>query len=52
MDETSALDLELASWYQYLIVVLMWVVLIGRVNIIYEVSMMESQMAMAREVHL
>ena len=48
MNETSALDHDLAYWYQYLIVMLMCMVEIGRVDIITKVSMMASYMAMPR----
>ena len=43
---------DLASCYQSLIVVLRWMVEIGRVDIITKVSMMASQMSMPREGHL
>ena len=52
MDETPALEQELASWYQSLIHMLSWKVEIGRLGIITDVSMMASQMAMRREGHL
>ena len=52
MDETPALDQYLSSWYQYLIGMLRWMVKIGREDIITEVSMMPSYMAMLREVLL
>ena len=52
MDNTPALDQDLASWYQSLIGILRWVVEIGRVDILTEVSMMASHMAMPREGHL
>ena len=52
MDETPALDHDLASWYQYLIGILMWVVEIGIGDIITKVSMMASHMAITREGHL
>ena len=42
MDNTPALDQDLASWYQSFIGILRWVVEIGRVDVITEVSMMAS----------
>ena len=51
MDKTPALEQELASWYQYLSGMLMWIVKLGRINIMTKVSMMASQMAMPREGH-
>jgi hypothetical protein len=52
MDTTPTLNPELASWYASLIGMLRWMVEIGRVNIITEVSKMASQMASPREGHL
>ena len=52
MEDTSYLDQDLEYWYQSLIGMLRWMVEIGRVAIITEVSMMASQMAMTREGHL
>ena len=52
MDNTPALEHDIASWYQYLIGMLRWTVEIGRVDIITEVSMMAAHMAMPREGHL
>ena len=52
MDVTPALEHNIASWYHYLIEMLMWMVEIVRVDIIAEVSMMVSHMAMPREGHL
>ena len=40
--DTLASEHDLASWYQYLIEMLIWMVEIGRVEIITEVLMMES----------
>ena len=51
MDETPDLDQELESWYQYLIGILRWVVEIGRVDIITEVSFMGSQVVMPTVKH-
>ena len=42
--ETPAFDHDLASWYQSLIIMIRWIVVIGRVYIITEVFMMASQM--------
>jgi hypothetical protein len=52
MDTTPTLNPELASWYASLIGMLRWMVEIGRVDIITEVSKMASQMASPREGHL
>ena len=52
MDETLAFEKYLASWYQSLIGIIRWMVEIGRVDIITEVSMMASHMSMPREGHL
>jgi hypothetical protein len=52
MDSTPTLNPELASWYASLIGMLQWMVKIGRVDIITEVSKMASQMASPREGHL
>ena len=49
MDETPALEHALASWYQSLIGILRWMLEICGVDIITEVSIMESQMDMPRE---
>ena len=48
MDDTPALDQELASWYQYMIGMLRCMVELGCVDIITEVSLVASQMAMPR----
>ena len=48
MEETPALELDLASWYQSFIGMPMRMVEIGRVDIITEVSIMASQMATPR----
>ena len=40
--DTLASEHDLASWYQYLIEMLIWMVEIGRVEMITEVLMMES----------
>ena len=52
LDETPVLEPSLASWYQSLIGMLRWMVELGRVDIITEVSLMASCMAMPREGHL
>ena len=52
LDTTPALNPELSSWYASLIGMLRWMVEIGRVDIITEVSKMASQMASPREGHL
>jgi hypothetical protein len=52
MDTSDVLNAELASWYASLIGMLRWMVEIGRVDIITEVSLMSSHMAMPREGHL
>ena len=52
MDENPSLEQEIASWYLYMIGVLRWMVEIGRVYIITEVSMMAYQMSIPRVVHL
>ena len=52
MDESEILNAELASWYALLIGMLRWMVEISRIDIITEVSMMSSHMAMPREGHL
>ena len=52
MDDTPALEQELASWYQSLIGMLRWMIEIGKVDIITEVSMMASPMVMHMEGHL
>jgi len=52
LDTTLTLNPELLSWYASLIGMLRWMVEIGRVNIVTEVSKMASQMASPREGHL
>ncbi len=52
LDESEVLTPVLASWYASLIGMLRWMVEIGRVDIITEVSLMSSYMAMPREGHL
>ena len=52
MDDTNALTPDDANYYQSQIRVLQWIVEIGRIDIITEVSMLASQMAMPWEGHL
>ena len=52
LDTTPTLNSELSSWYATLIRMLQWMVEIGRVDIIMEVSKMASQMTSPREGHL
>jgi len=51
-DTSPLLEPELASWYSSLIGMARWAVELGRVDIITEVSMSASMMAMPREGHL
>ena len=52
LDTSEELNAELSNWYMHLIGMLQWMVEIGRVDILTEVSMMSSHMAMPREGHL
>jgi len=52
MDTSPVLNAELASWYASLVGMLRWMVEIGQVHIITEVSLVASHMAMPREGHL
>ena len=52
LDGTPELNAELSSWYMSLIGMLQWMVEIGRVDILTEVSLMASHLAMPREGHL
>jgi len=52
LDISTELDPKRANYYQSLMGVLQWMVEIGRVDMITEVSMMASQLAMPREGHL
>lgn len=52
MDTTPELDPEKASYYQSIIGVLRWMVEIGRIDIITEVSLLASHLALPREGHL
>ena len=51
-DVTPELDPEKASYYQSQIGVLRWSVELGRVDIITEVSLLASHLALPREGHL
>ena len=52
VDETEPLDDENTQFYQSMVGVLHWMVELGRVDIITEVSTLASQMAMPRQGHL
>ena len=52
LDTTPVLGAKEANYYQSLIGILQWMVEIGRVDMLTEVSMMSSQLAMPREGHL
>ena len=52
LDITPELDAEQASFYQSQIGILRWCVEIGRVDILTEVSMLSSHLALPREGHL
>jgi hypothetical protein len=52
MDITKELSSEDANYFQSQIGVLRWIVEIGRIDIITEVSLLASQMAMPREGHM
>jgi len=52
LDESPALSTELASYYQSQVGILHWTVELGRVDMITEVSLLASQMALPREGHL
>jgi hypothetical protein len=52
LDTTPTLNPKLSSWYASLIGMLRWMVEIGQVDIITEVSKMASQMASPRKGHL
>ena len=52
LDESPELDPELASYYQSQIGILHWMVELGRVDIITEVSKLASHLALPREGHL
>jgi len=52
MDETPVLNADQATYYKSNIGILRWMVELGRIDIITEVSLLSSQMAMPREGHL
>lgn len=52
LDTSPTLGDKLSSYYQSLIGILRWMVELGRVDIITEVSLLASQLAMPREAHL
>ena len=52
LDETPELSPAMANYYQSEVGVLHWIVELGRVDIITEVSILASHMAMPREGHL
>ena len=52
IDESAELDADGASYYQSLIGIVRWIVELGRVDIITEVSMLASCMALPRYGHL
>ena len=51
-DDSPELSPTLASYYQHLIGVLHWIVELGRVDLVTEVSLLASQMAMPRRGHV
>ena len=52
LDDSPELDPKMANYYQSLIGVLHWMVELGRVDIITEVSLLASHLALPREGHL
>ena len=52
LDATDEVSSDLAGYYQSIIGILHWIVEIGRVDIIMEVSTLASQMALPRQGHL
>ena len=52
LDDTEELDPEMASYYQSQVGVLHWMVELGRVDIMTEVSTLASHMALPRKGHL
>jgi hypothetical protein len=52
LDISPELSAEVANWYQSAIGVLRWAIELGRIDIVTEVSMLASQMALPREGHL
>lgn len=51
LDDTDELDHDLANYYQTMIGVMHWMIELGRVDIITEVSKLASYMAMPRQGH-
>ena len=51
-DGSKQFNAELSNWYMHLIGMLQWMVEIGQVDILTEVLLMSSYMAMPREGHL
>jgi hypothetical protein len=51
-DMTEELEGEEASYYQSLVGILRWMVELGRIDIITEVSMLASHLALPRRGHL
>jgi len=52
MDTTDPLDPECSSFYQHLMDVTRWMVELGRVDIVTEISLLSSHLAYPREGHL
>ena len=52
MDESDELDSEETTFYQKAIGMLRWAVEIGRIDILFEVSIMSSHVAASREGHM
>ena len=52
LDDSPELDPSLSSYYQSQIGILRWMVELGRVDMMTEVSMLASHLAMPREGHL
>ena len=52
LNTSQELSPEIANWYQSAIGVLRWAIELGRIDIVTEVSMLASQMALLREGHL
>ena len=52
LDDSPKLDPSLPSYYQSQIGILKWMVELGRIDMMMEVSMLASHLAMPREGHL
>ncbi len=52
LDLSEPLDPECSSFYQHLIVVMRWMVELGCIDIVTEVSLLSSHLAFPREGHL